>query len=70
MAGDAFDYRIIGHLVSPELGRGGEYRSFGKTLPIPQRYCAAFARWEQLALLRASKDMRDIRALACTAREP
>ncbi|RZJ43749.1 MAG: Hsp70 family protein [Brevundimonas sp.] len=70
VAGDAFDYRIIDNLVSPELGKGGEYRTFGKTLPIPQRYYAAFARWDQLALLRASKDMRDIRALARTAMEP
>jgi hypothetical chaperone protein len=70
VAGDAFDYRIIDHLVSPELGKGGEYRTFGKTLPIPQRYYAAFARWDQLALLRASRDMRDIRALARTAMEP
>lgn len=70
VAGDAFDYRIIDHLVSPELGKGGDYRSFGKTLPIPQRYYAAFARWDQLALLRASKDMRDIRDLARTAVEP
>jgi hypothetical chaperone protein len=70
VAGDAFDYRIIDHLVSPELGKGGEYRSFGKSLPIPQRYYAAFARWDQLALLRASREMRDIRALARTALEP
>jgi hypothetical chaperone protein len=70
VAGDAFDYRIIDHLVSPELGKGGEYRSFGKSLPIPQRYYAAFARWDQLALLRASRDMRDIRTLARTALEP
>ncbi|MGV8955732.1 MAG: Hsp70 family protein [Cypionkella sp.] len=70
VAGDAFDYRIIDHLVSPELGKGGQYHALGKTLPIPQRYYAAFARWDQLALLRASKDMRDIRALARTATEP
>lgn len=70
VAGDAFDYRIIDNLVSPELGKGGTYRTLGKTLPIPQRYYAAFARWDQLALLGASKDMRDIRALARTATEP
>ncbi|KQW82411.1 Hsp70 family protein [Brevundimonas sp. Root1279] len=70
VAGDAFDYRIIDQLVSPQLGKGGRYRTFDKTLPIPQRYYAAFARWDQLALLRASKDMRDIRALARTAEEP
>ena len=70
VAGDAFDYRIIDQLVSPELGKGGLYRSVGKQLPIPQRYYSAFARWDQLALLRASRDMRDIRALARTALEP
>lgn len=70
VAGDAFDYRIIDQLVSPALGKGSEYRSFSNRLPIPQRYYAAFARWDQLALLRASKDMRDIRALERTAVEP
>ena len=70
VAGDAFDYRILDHLVSPRLGKGSNYRSSGKLLPIPSRYYAAFARWEQLALMRASRDMRDIRALARTAAEP
>ena len=70
VAGDAFDYRIIDHLVSPELGRGSRYRAFDKVLPIPNRYYTAFARWEQLALLRASRDMRDIRGLLRTAVEP
>ena len=70
VAGDAFDYRIIDKLVSPELGKGGEYRGFDKVLPIPQRYYAAFARWDQLALLRASRDMKDIRDIARTALEP
>ncbi|HXQ16601.1 MAG TPA: Hsp70 family protein [Caulobacteraceae bacterium] len=70
VAGDAFDYRIIDHLVSPELGKGSSYRAFDNVLPIPARYYAAFARWEQLALLRASRDMRDIRGLVRTALEP
>jgi hypothetical chaperone protein len=70
VAGDAFDYRIIDNLVSPELGKGSSYKAFANVLPIPQRYYAAFARWEQLALLRASRDMRDIRALRRTALEP
>lgn len=70
LAGDAFDYRIIDHLVSPELGRGSSYKAFDNILPIPNRYFTAFARWEQLALLRASRDMRDIRGLVRTALEP
>jgi hypothetical chaperone protein len=70
VAGDAFDYRILDHLVSPRLGKGSSYRVFDQILPIPNRYFSAFARWEQLALLRASRDMRDIRALTKTSTEP
>jgi hypothetical chaperone protein len=71
VAGDAFDYRIIDHLVSPALGKGTSYKpAMGSVAPIPARYYAAFARWEQLALLRASKDMRDIRGLLRSALEP
>src|SRR5213079_2376031 len=70
VAGDAFDYRIIDHLVSPALGKGSSYSSFGKTLPIPNRYYSAFARWDQLALMRASRDMREIRSLVRDATEP
>ena len=70
VAGDAFDYRIIDHLVSPELGKGTSYTSFGKTLPIPNRYYSTFARWDQLALMRASRDMREIRKLVREAVEP
>jgi hypothetical chaperone protein len=70
VAGDAFDYRIIDHLVSPRLGKGSSYTAFDHVLPMPQRYYTAFARWEQLALLRASRDMKDIRALVRNATEP
>ena len=70
VAGDAFDYRIIDNLVSPALGKGSSYSSFGKTLPIPNRYYSAFARWDQLALMRASRDMREIRSLVREAVEP
>ena len=70
VAGDAFDYRIIDNLVSPALGKGSSYMSFGKTLPIPNRYYSTFARWDQLALMRASRDMREIRALEREATEP
>lgn len=70
VAGDAFDYRIIDHLVSPRLGKGSLYKAFDNVLPVPNRYYSAFARWEQLALLRASKDMKDIRRLVRSAIEP
>ncbi|HTI66138.1 MAG TPA: Hsp70 family protein [Caulobacteraceae bacterium] len=70
VAGDAFDYRIIDNVVSPELGKGSDYLSFGKLLPIPVRYYSTFARWDQLALMRASREMREIRKLVRDAVEP
>ncbi len=70
LAGDAFDYRIIDNLVSPALGKGTSYKAFDKILPVPNRYYSAFARWEQLALLRASSDMTQIRRLVRDALDP
>ena len=70
VAGDAFDYRIIDHLVSPELGKGSRYRDFDNLLPAPNRYYTSFARWDQLALMRASRDMRDIRGLVHKSLDP
>ncbi len=69
-AGDAFDYRLIDHLVSPALGKGSAYRDFDNVAPMPNRYYASFARWDQLALLRASRDMFDIRGLVRKSLEP
>ena len=67
VAGDAFDYRLIDQLVSPRLGKGSDYVSpgvgGGKVLPIPGRYYAAFARWNQLAIFKHTRDMRELRAL-------
>jgi hypothetical chaperone protein len=70
VAGDAFDYRIIDNLVSPALGKGSSYSDLNKILSAPNRFYTSFARWEQLALMRTSRDMRDIRALMRKSLEP
>jgi hypothetical chaperone protein len=70
VAGDAFDYRIIDNLVSPALGKGSSYRDLNKVLLAPNRFYTSFARWEQLALMRASRDMHDIRTLMRKSLEP
>jgi hypothetical chaperone protein len=70
VAGDAFDYRIIDHVVSPQLGKGSSYRSLDKVLPVPNRYFSAFARWSQLALLKSSRELRELKSLARTAIDP
>jgi hypothetical chaperone protein len=70
LAGDAFDYRIVDRVVSPRLGKGGLYRSMGKILSIPNHYYANFARWNQLAMMKGSGDLKELRELARAALEP
>jgi hypothetical chaperone protein len=70
IAGDAFDYRIVDQVVSPRLGKGGSYRSMDKILSIPNHYYANFARWNQLAMMKGSGDLKELRELARTALDP
>ncbi len=70
IAGDTFDYRIIDHVVSPRLGKGSTYTVFGTDLPVPPDYYSSFARWHRLSLMRAPRTLRDIEAVARTARHP
>ena len=70
IAGDAFDYRIIDEVVSPQLGKGGEYESFGKILPMPKSYFANFARWNQLAMMKSSGELKELHKLARLAADP
>jgi hypothetical chaperone protein len=67
IAGDTFDYRLIDHVVSPRLGKGGSYRSFGKTLPLPAHYFVNFARWHQLAMMKGSGELKELHKLARVA---
>lgn len=70
VAGDTFDSRIVDRIVAPRLGKGGSYRSFDKVLPIPHHYYSKLSRWNELALMKGSADLRDLRALARSALDP
>jgi hypothetical chaperone protein len=70
IAGDNFDFRIMDHVVSPLLGKGTTYRVENADLPVPPEYYSSFARWHRLSMMRAPKTMRDIEAVARTARYP
>ena len=59
IAGDAFDAKIIRHLVSPALGAGSQLRSLNKILPVPGWVYIRLERWHHLSLLRA-KDVLDM----------
>jgi hypothetical chaperone protein len=64
VAGDTFDYRIIDAIVTPRLGKGTQYRSWGKVLDVPGHYYANFARWNQLSILKSPRLLAEIRELA------
>ena len=70
IAGDNFDYRIIDAVVSPLLGKGTQFKSFDKILPIPQHYHASFARWHQLAMLKTPEHIRELDRLKRTSLSP
>lgn len=70
IAGDTFDYRLIDHLVAPQLGKGSLYRSFDKRLPFPAYVHAAFAQWHQLSWLKTPSTMRELKSLAVASEAP
>ena len=70
IAGDAFDFRIIDHMISPRLGKGDSYTVMGKDLPVPPEYFSSFARWHRVSLMRTPRTLREIGEVARTARHP
>lgn len=70
IAGDQFDYRIVDRLVLPALGKGGSFRSMGRSLEIPPSLFANFARWNLLSTFRASPEFKTLLELTRTALEP
>ena len=70
VAGDAFDARIIRHLVSPHLGAGTEMRSLQKMLPVPSWVYAKLEHWHRLSFLKARGTMNMLASVRAQALEP
>ena len=70
VAGDAFDHRIIDQVVAREFGKGSEYMSWGKALPVPNAYFRKFSRWNELSVMRHSRDYRELQELARDSLDP
>jgi len=71
LAGDAFDGRLVRHLVAPLLGRGAGFRSiFDRVLPIPSWIYAHLERWHHLSFLRSPKTLQLLLDLRREALEP
>lgn len=58
LAGDAFDSRIVRHLLAPLLGQGTHYRSQGKRMPVPPWLYSRLARWHHLSFLKSRETMQ------------
>lgn len=72
LAGDAFDGEIVGHVVAPKLGFGGNYKSYldQKIIPIPPWIYAKLRKWHHLSLLKSRETMRFLKDLHAQALEP
>ncbi len=71
LAGDAFDARLIRHLVSPHLGAGTLERSGNKTLvAVPNWVYARLEHWHHLSFLRTRAVGEMLRAARVRAFEP
>jgi hypothetical chaperone protein len=70
IAGDQFDARIIDQLVAPEIGKGSQFKSFGKLLDVPSNYYLAFSRWNRLSVFKTLKEFADLKSLVRQAEEP
>ena len=58
LAGDAFDSKIVRHLVAPLLGRGTHYRTQGKRMPVPPWLYSRLERWHHLSFLKTRETMQ------------
>jgi hypothetical chaperone protein len=71
IAGDAFDGKIVRHVVAPALGRGTEFRSiFDRVLPVPAWIYAHLERWHHLSFLKSRKTLQLLLDLRREALEP
>ena len=70
VAGDAFDFRIIDQVVAPAFGKGSEFMSWGKALPVPNAYFEKFSRWNELSMMRHSRDYRDLQKIERDSLDP
>ena len=71
IAGDAFDKRIIRHLIAPRLGMGGEYLSPpNKFLPVPSWPYERLERWHYLSFLKSPSTLEMLERVRRTASTP
>jgi hypothetical chaperone protein len=69
LAGDAFDAKIVRHVVSPALGAGSFLNSHGKRLPVPNWVYFKLERWHHLSFLRSRETLNMLQSVMRQAEE-
>lgn len=71
VAGDNLDFRIIDQVLLPRLGKGSLYKSMSGTYELPRSPFTSFARWNQLSILKTSREFADLKKVQrhCQAAE-
>src|SRR6266446_4191789 len=70
IAGDAFDGKLVRHVVAPNLGLGTYYHSLGKDLPVPAWLFSKFESWHTVSFLNTAQTLRVIRDVKVQALDP
>jgi hypothetical chaperone protein len=71
LAGDAFDARVVDHVIAPPLGKGTRYRvELGGEAPVPSWIYNSLRRWHQLSLLKSPQTTQLLERIAAGALAP
>lgn len=70
LAGDAFDAKIVRHIVAPALGAGSMIRSMGRLLPVPVWIYSHLEKWHHLSLLKGKDVTSLLHSVRAQAVEP
>ncbi len=70
LAGDAFDAKIVRHLIAELLGEGSMYKSMNKLLQVPAWIYRKLERWHHLSFLKTRETMELLKSIKVQALEP
>lgn len=71
VGGDAFDGRLIDHVVAPLLGKDTSYEAeFGRSMPVPPWLYTRLRRWHHLSFLRSPETTALLEKIAAGASHP
>ena len=70
LAGDAFDAKLVRHVVSPLLGHGSLCRLIGKMATMPNWPYTKLEHWHHLSFLKSKENMDALQSLRAQAVEP